>query len=209
MRAGMRDRTATQGDKTRTGHAHRVCPWYLGYVLASPVRRLVENPEHLLQPLVRPGMTVLEPGCGMGFFSLPLARLVGPEGRVICADLQRKMIDGLRRRAKRAGLLERVEAVVCGPDDLGIGEWTGRVDLALAIHVVHEVPDVAGFLRQIHAALRPRGLFLIMEPKGHVTSAQFETTIAAAEAAGFTRGRVPPPSRSLAALLSKADGRGA
>ena len=83
-----------------------VCPWWLGPLLANPLRRLVQDPAAILAPHVREGMTVLEPGCGMGFFSLPLARLVGPGGRVVCVDLQRKMIEGLRRRAKRAGLLD-------------------------------------------------------------------------------------------------------
>jgi tRNA A58 N-methylase Trm61 len=183
--------------------AHRVCPWYLGYVLASPVRRLVENPEKLLRPVVRAGMTVLEPGSGMGFFSLPVARLVGPGGRVICVDLQQKMIDGLRRRARRAGLLDRIETAVCAPDDLGVGPWTGQIDLALAIHVVHEIPDPARFLRQVHDALRAGGALGIVEPKGHVTVPQFEATVAMAEAAGFTAGPAPSEFGRLAALLTR------
>jgi 2-polyprenyl-3-methyl-5-hydroxy-6-metoxy-1,4-benzoquinol methylase len=207
MSEGTPTKNTTTPKATRT--AHRVCPWYLGYFLASPLRRIVEHPEHLLQGLVRPGMTVLEPGCGMGFFSLPLARLVGPGGRVICVDLQRKMIDGLRRRARRAGLLDRLETAVCGPSDLGAGGWTGRVDLALAIHVVHEVPDGGAFLQQIHAALRPGGTLLILEPKGHVSAPQFQATIAAAEAAGFVRGSAPPSSRGFGILLSKPDSGGA
>ena len=119
--------------------APHVCPWWLGYLLASPLRRLAENPERILAPWVRPGMTVLEPGCGMGYFSLPLARTVGPNGRVICVDLQQKMIDGLARRARKAGLLDRLALSVCGSDELGLGDWRGRVDLAVAIHVIHEV----------------------------------------------------------------------
>ena len=189
--------------------AHGVCPWYLGYFLASPLRRLFENPERILQPLVRPGMTVLEPGCAMGFFTLPLARLVGPGGRVVCADLQPKMIEGLRKRAKKAGLIDRIETSVCTPGDLGVGEWAGRVDLALAIHVVHEIRDPAAFLRQVHAALRPGGRLLVLEPKGHVNPSQFAATIAAAEAVGFTAGPAPLPPRRLAVLLAKADVPGA
>ncbi len=56
----------------------RVCPWWLGYFLASPIRRLWQNPAQILRPYVREGMTVLEPGPGMVFFTLELARLVGP-----------------------------------------------------------------------------------------------------------------------------------
>ncbi len=85
---GMTDTTRVTGSGVALSSCpHGVCPWYLGYLLASPLRRLLENPERMLRPYVRPGMTVLEPGSGMGFFSLPLARLVGAEGRVVCVDL--------------------------------------------------------------------------------------------------------------------------
>ena len=188
---------------TSSSCSHRICPWYLGYLLASPVRRLLENPERMLRPYVRPGMTVLEPGSGMGFFSLPLARLVGSDGHVVCVDLQPRMVDGLRRRARKAGVLDRIETAVCSPDDLGIGKWAGRIDLALVIHVIHEVPDADRFLRQIHAALRPGGTLVIIEPKGHVTLAQFEQTLVAAEAVGFTRDVQAAATKPLQATLRK------
>jgi len=82
--------------------ALRVCPWWIGYLLASPLRRrLGQDPVKILSPYVREGMTVLEPGPGMGFFTIPLARLVGPSGRVIAVDLQPKMIESLKRRAAK------------------------------------------------------------------------------------------------------------
>jgi tRNA A58 N-methylase Trm61 len=87
--------------------AHRVCPWWIGYLLASPLRRWFgQDPAKILSPYVREAMTVLEPGPGMGFFTIPLARLVGPSGRVITVDLQPKMIESLKRRASKAGVLE-------------------------------------------------------------------------------------------------------
>jgi ubiquinone/menaquinone biosynthesis C-methylase UbiE len=73
---------------------HRICPWWLGYILASPLRRLLQDPAALLKPYVREGMTVLEPGPGMGFFTVELARHVGPSGRVIAVDVQPRMIGG-------------------------------------------------------------------------------------------------------------------
>jgi len=146
-------------------------------------------------------MTVLEPGCGMGYFSLPLARIVGAEGRVVCVDLQRRMIDGLRRRARKAGVLDRIETAVCVSGDLGIGEWAGRIDLALVIHVLHEGPDTDRFLRQIHAALRPGGSLVIIEPKGHVTPEHFEAALTLAEAAGFSRDVQAPATKALRATL--------
>ena len=93
-----------------TERPRRVCPWWLGYLLASPVRRMFQHPAQMLAGHVRAGMTVLEPGPGMGFFTLELARLVGGSGRVIAVDIQPRMLDGLRRRAAKAGVLDRVDA---------------------------------------------------------------------------------------------------
>ena len=91
---------------------HRVCPWWVGYILASPVRKLWQNPAPVLGTFAQSGMTVLEPGPGMGFFTLELARLVGSKGRVVAVDVEPKMIAGLRRRAERAGLSDRLDARV-------------------------------------------------------------------------------------------------
>ena len=89
--------------------AERVCPWWIGYLLASPLRRWIsEKPEQLLAPFVRKGMTVVEPGPGMGFFTIPLARMIGPSGRVIAVDIQPKMLASLDRRATRAGMHDRI-----------------------------------------------------------------------------------------------------
>ncbi|HSK09881.1 MAG TPA: methyltransferase domain-containing protein [Vicinamibacterales bacterium] len=166
-------------------NSHSVCPWWIGYLLVCPIRRLFESPDKLLGPFVRPGMTVVEPGCAMGYFSLPIARRVGPEGRVICVDLQEKMITGLLRRARRAGLAERILASVCSTDDLGLGPFGESADLAVAIHVVHEVPDQHRLLVQLHDVLRPGGLLLIVEPPGHVSPEAFAQTLLLAKSAGF------------------------
>ena len=100
--------------------AHRICPWWLGYLLASPLRRLYQDPRAILAPHLRPGAIVIETGPGMGFFTLEIARLVGPAGRVVAIDVQPKMIDALRRRAMRAGLLDRVEARLVAEDATGM-----------------------------------------------------------------------------------------
>ena len=52
--------------------SHRVCPWWMGYLLMCPLRRLGQNPDRMLAPFVATGMTVMEVGPGMGFFTLPL-----------------------------------------------------------------------------------------------------------------------------------------
>ena len=125
--------------------AARICPPWKGYLLINPLRKLLENPNKILGQFVREGMTVLEPGCGMGYFTLPLARLVGPEGRVVAVEIQPKMLSALERRARKAGLLSRIELRQARADRLGVEDLAGEVDFAGALHLVHEVPDQSFF----------------------------------------------------------------
>ena len=184
--------------------AHRVCPWWFGYVLASPLRRLRQDPRAILSPFVRQGMTVLEPGPGMGFFTLELARLVGPDGRVIALDVQPRMLSALRRRARRAGLEARIETRVVSGETLGIGDVADRADFALAFAMVHEVPDSARFFAELAAALKRGARVLLAEPAGHVSAPQFDDTLATAARAGLVAERRPAIRSSHAALLVKA-----
>ena len=69
-----------------------VCPWWGGDFLDNRLRRLIHDPEMIVGPYVKPGMTVMDVGCGMRLFSIPMARMVGDEGRVIAVDLRQKML---------------------------------------------------------------------------------------------------------------------
>jgi ubiquinone/menaquinone biosynthesis C-methylase UbiE len=181
-----------------------VCPWWLGYFLVSPLRRLIENPERLLGPHARPGMKILEVGCGMGYFTLPLARMVGSEGRVLCVDVQPRMLAALGRRARRAGLADRIEARPCGAASLGLGDRASAFDLAVLIHVLHELPDTASALAEIRSALKPEGHLLLIEPPGHVSREGFDAQLEVARAAGLTVENRQPLKRYQAALLAVA-----
>jgi 2-polyprenyl-3-methyl-5-hydroxy-6-metoxy-1,4-benzoquinol methylase len=179
------------------------CSWWLGYLLVTPLRRLKEDPRKILAPYVHPGMVVLEPGPAMGFFTLELARLVGPGGRVVAVDLQEKMLAALRRRAQKAGLADRIETRPCSQDDLGIGDLSGQVDFVLLFHMVQEVSDQEGFLRAVHAALKPGGSVLFVEPRGHVSNGAFLTSVARATALGFQLAE-PGEGKQLRVVLRRA-----
>lgn len=88
--------------------AQRVCPHWVGCLLLNPLRRLIHNPDQILASYVTGGMTVLDIGPGMGFFTLPLARMVGPGGKVIGVDIQEGMLSALQRRAQAVHLAERI-----------------------------------------------------------------------------------------------------
>ena len=180
-----------------------VCPVWVGYLLLSPVRKLLTNPGRILGPYVSPGMTVLDAGTAMGFFSLPLARIVGESGHVVCADIQEKMLASLKKRAVSAGLESRIEFRLCTPESLAIGDLSGRVDFALAFAVVHEVPDPRRFFSEIFNALKKGGSLLFSEPAGHVSRDGFNSSLSLARAVGFEIHETRKIFRCHSALLTR------
>ncbi len=114
--------------------SHRVCPWWLGYFLISPLRHWWQNPATILDGYVRPGVTALKPGPGLGFFTLELLRLVGPSGRVVAVDIQPRMIERLKCRAAKSGLLNRL-ARLASPESMSIADLAASVDFTLAFAV--------------------------------------------------------------------------
>jgi ubiquinone/menaquinone biosynthesis C-methylase UbiE len=180
-----------------------VCPWWLGYFLVSPVRRWMQNPEKILKPFVAEGMVVIEPGCGMGFFTLEIARLVGPRGKVVAVDLQPKMLAALQRRARKGGVIDRIDARLADPDTLHVDDLAGKVDFGLVFAVVHELRDEGRFFSEMQRVLRPDGRVLVAEPKGHVTAAKFRASMEAASRLGFRMTEGPAISGSRTAVLCR------
>jgi ubiquinone/menaquinone biosynthesis C-methylase UbiE len=185
-----------------SGH---VCPWWIGYFLISPLRRLRQDPREILSPYVREGMMVLEPGPGMGFFTLELARLAGPSGRVIAVDVQRKMLEKLKRRAAKRGVVDRIETRLASKTSMALGDLAGQVDFALAFAVVHEMPEADSFFRQTAEALKPGATLLLAEPTGHVKTRVFDEELRAAAEAGLGTETRPEIPGSHAALLRRKD----
>jgi len=183
--------------------ADHICPVWVGYLMANPLRKLVQSPSKILADYVQPGMRVLDVGCAMGYFSVPMARRVGPEGQVVCVDVQEKMLSSLKRRARRAGVDDRILARRCTAAGLGCEDLGGQIGFALAFAMVHEVDDPVGFFGEVYACLSRGGRLLVAEPRGHVKPDAFEETIRHAESVGFTVDRRPGVGGSHAVLLEK------
>src|SRR5271165_3820552 len=145
---------------------HRVCPWWLGYWLICPVRLYWQSPREILAPYVHEGMTVLEPGPGMGHFTLELAHLVGSSGRVVAVDVQPKMIDRLKRRSAKAGLLDRVEARTAPAESMGITDLHSSVDFTLAFAACMNSRMPLAFLPKLPLLPNPALRFSWPNPAG-------------------------------------------
>jgi ubiquinone/menaquinone biosynthesis C-methylase UbiE len=160
----------------------------------------VQNPIKILKPYIQPGWTILDVGPGMGYFTIPLATLAGPSGKVIAADLQPEMLEGVRKRAVKAGVADRIKLHQAQPDKIGVSE---ALDFCLAFWMVHEVPDRARFIGEIVNQLMPGGLFLVVEPKIHVSKASFDASVEIATNLGMAVVAQPKIFISYAAVLKK------
>jgi ubiquinone/menaquinone biosynthesis C-methylase UbiE len=181
----------------------RVFSGWIDRILAKPIRYLFETPGRLLKGYVKQGMTVLDVGCGRGYYSLGMARSVGPKGRVIAVDTETEAIATLRRKAEEAGLSERIETRLCSTQNLGIPDLSGQVDFALAVYVIHHAKDASSLISDVHRALKQGGKFLVVEPRHHASAAACESTEAAARSAGFALADYPRMKRDWAVTFVK------
>ena len=183
-----------------TERKNRVCPVERAGSLDNRLRKWVQNPPNILSPFVREGMTVLDLGCGPGYFTIDLARLVGESGRVIAVDLQEGMLRKLRDKIAGTDLEGRITLHQCEPDKIG---WSGQVDFALAFYVMHEIQDQRGLFRELASLLSDAGRALVVEPPFHVSKADFLKTIGKAQEVGFTSSEGPKVLFSKSVLLKK------
>ncbi|HUX54896.1 MAG TPA: class I SAM-dependent methyltransferase [Williamwhitmania sp.] len=162
--------------------ALRVCPVERAGGLDNSVRRWLQNPQKILASYVSDGMTVLDMGCGPGFFSLEMAKMVGESGEVIAVDLQEGMLNKVRHKIAGTQLEKRVALHQCHRDSIGV---TNLVDFVLAFYMVHEVPNSDGLFRELRSILKPNGKMLIVEPKFHVSPEAFEVMVSRLESIGL------------------------
>lgn len=178
---------------------HRLCPRWMCFTFDNGLRRLVQNPDKIIGPFLREGDVVLDVGPGIGYFTIPMAKKVGPGGRVIACDIQESMLQGIEKRAIRAGVRDRIELHLSDPGIVYAGE---KADFILAFWMAHEVPDSLRFFGQLRASIKPAGRFLLAEPKIHVSAKQFQLLVETVKQAGFPIVEFPSVSLSYAALFS-------
>ncbi|MBI4690154.1 MAG: class I SAM-dependent methyltransferase [Nitrospirae bacterium] len=179
---------------------HRVCPAKRAWTLDNRIRRWLQNPREILEPYIKDGMTVLDIGCGPGFFSIDIAQMVGKSGRVIAADLQEGMLQKLRDKIQGTELEKRITLHKSEANKIGMSE---NVDFVLAFYMVHELPSQKDFFEEIKSILKPTGQVLIVEPLFHVSKRAFEDSIRKAREVGFIPVERPKVFFSNAVILKQ------
>ncbi len=175
-----------------------ICPYQRAWTLDNWLRRLLQNPYKIVGEYIKEGQVVMDLGCGPGFFSLEMAKLVGEKGKVISVDIQDEMLQIIKNKSEHEGLSSHIILHKAQPEKLGISEM---VDFALAFYMVHEVPDKKSFLSEVASHLKPDGRFLIVEPKFHVSKSNFSSTLELARSVGLEQISEPKFSFNRAVLL--------
>ena len=183
-----------------TDRSQRVCPVERAGGLDNRIRRWIHNPQKILGPYVKEGMTVMDVGCGPGLYAIEMALMVGESGRVIAADLQDGMLDLVRKKIVGTEIEDRVILHKCEVAKIGV---TDAIDFALAFYMVHEVPDQQSFYSELATILKPGGQLLVVEPPFHVSVSAFRASLDKADAAGLTASDGPRVLLSKAALLRR------
>jgi SAM-dependent methyltransferase len=109
---------------------------------------------------LKTGMTVCDMGCGNGFYALPIAKLLGPRGRVLAVDIQPEMLFLLRERMELEGI-RNITPILGSVDDPYLPE--GTVDLAILVDVYHEFGFPEEMLAALRKSLKPTGRIVLVE----------------------------------------------
>lgn len=152
----------------------RICPVENAGALDNKFRRLLQNPQKILKPYIKEGMTVLDLGCGPGYFTIEIAKMLKDTGKVIATDLQEEMLNKVREKIEGTTLNNRIELHKCEENSIGVIE---KVDFILAFYMIHEVQDQSHLFEELKLILKPFGLIYIIEPKIHVSEKSFEEMV--------------------------------
>ena len=178
----------------------KVCSVEKAGGLDNKFRRFLQNPKKILKPYIKEGMTVLDLGCGPGFFTIEIAKMTGASGKVIAADLQDGMLQKVKDKISGTPLEQIISLHKCEENKIGLNE---TVDFILAYYFVHEVPDQDVLFKEIYTILKPGGNMLIVEPPFHVSKAGFNEMLTKIENAGLEIISEPKSFLNKEVLLKK------
>jgi ubiquinone/menaquinone biosynthesis C-methylase UbiE len=150
--------------------------------LESRLRLLLQNPMRILKNHIRPGMTVLDLGCGTGYFTLEIAKLLEKKGKVIATDVQTGMLEILKQKLQKSDLHNLIQIINNQEHTLG---FTEKVDFILAFYSFHEMKNIDNIIHELKQILKPETKVFISEQKFHVSGDAFNTIIEKMENIGL------------------------
>jgi len=165
---------------------HFPVPAFVGWFLDSDFRRWLQPPNKIIdRSSIKPGMTVMELGCGSGAFTTFTARAVGEAGKVYAVDIQLKMLQQLERKLSKTENqdITNIELKQAGAYDLPFAD--GSLDLVYMVTVFQEIPDRGRALREIRRVLKPGGILAVTEFLPDPDYALRSTTIKICQREGF------------------------
>ncbi len=180
-----------------------VCSHKRAFFLDNFIRRLFQNPKKIVGPYIKPGDTVVDMGCGPGFFSIEMAHMVGETGQIFAVDLQKEMLAKVAHKAALKNLSDRVYLHLASQEKIGLGTDV-VANFILAYYMVHEALDPNAFFSEAQTILSPQGKILVVEPPFHVSSKKFKEITRSAEDAGFRVKDWPKKKGGKSILLIKA-----
>jgi ubiquinone/menaquinone biosynthesis C-methylase UbiE len=183
---------------------NRICPVEIAGGLDNSIRKLLQNPQKILNQYITPEMTVLDLGCGPGYFSVGIANMLNDTGKVIAADLQEGMLKKVEQKIKGTDLEQKIVLHKCMAEKIDLSE---RVDFVLAFYMIHEVPDHERLFNELKSILKPGGQILIVEPKLHVSKVSFDAMIERLKVAGFEIDEGPKVFFSRTVVLENMKGQ--
>ena len=203
-RAPLRVRAANRGNHGAAHElsapemAYRTPPWLMDW-FDRTLRGVLYDADRVVGPHVRASDRVADIGCGAGFYSVALSRLVGERGEVVLLDAQRSMLDRAVAHCEAdPGATARLTPLRADGAELPID---GRLDFALLSWMLHEVDDARTLWARLAELLAPGGRALVIEPRLHVSRARYERELAPAIELGLARQDVSGIFFSRAALL--------
>ncbi len=136
-------------------------PFSQASILEHPLRPLIHPARSTLEKFrLKPGDAVLELGPGIGYFTVEASRMVGPEGRLVCLDIQPPMIGAIRGRLDERNVTNADPMV---GDALSLPLVDDSVDAAFLFTVLGEIPDRPRAMRELRRILKPGGVLSISE----------------------------------------------
>jgi ubiquinone/menaquinone biosynthesis C-methylase UbiE len=178
-----------------------ICSHSHSFFLDNFFRRLIQHPKKIVKEYIKDGDTVIDLGCGPGYFSIDMAQMVGNTGKVYSVDLQKEMLEIVEKKAKKKSLTDRIILHNCPQNKIGLHSDL-KADFILAFYMVHETPDHISFLKEVKMLLKKEGTFLLVEPVFHVSKEHFQNLTRDIKDIGFTLLDTPKKKGGRSLLLS-------